>query len=46
MGAGLVIFEAARTCQTRLARQTAPRKGLRMVTLETLDRMAGTMGAT
>lgn len=42
----LVIFDAARTCQTRLARQTAPRKGLRMVTLETLDRMAGTMGAT
>lgn len=38
----LVIFDAARTCQTRLARQTAPRKGLRMVTLETLDRMAGT----
>lgn len=38
----LVIFDAARTCQTRLARQTAPSKGLRMVTLETLDRMAGT----
>jgi hypothetical protein len=42
----LVIFDAARTCQTRLARQTAPRKGLRIVTLETLDRMAGTTGAT
>jgi hypothetical protein len=40
----LVIFDAARTCQTRLARQTASRKGLRMVTLETLDRMAGTAG--
>jgi hypothetical protein len=38
----LVIFDAGRTCQTRLARQTAPRQGLRMVTLETLDRMAGT----
>jgi hypothetical protein len=37
----LVIFDAARTCQIRLARQTAPRAGLRMVTLETLDRMAG-----
>ena len=39
--AALVIFDAARTCQTRLARQTAPRTGLRLVTLETLDRMAG-----
>jgi len=38
----LVIFDASRTCQTRLARQTAPRKDLRMVTLETLDRMGGT----
>ena len=38
----LVIFDASRTCQTRLARQTAPKQGLRMVTLETLDRMAGT----
>jgi hypothetical protein len=42
----LVIFDASRTCQTRLARQTAPRQGLRMVTLETLDRMAGTTSAT
>jgi hypothetical protein len=41
----LVIFDASRTCQTRLARQTAPRQGLRMVSLETLDRMAGTVGA-
>lgn len=45
LAAVLVIFDAGRTCQTRLARQTAPRQGLRMVTLETLDRMAGT-GAT
>jgi hypothetical protein len=37
----LVVFDAARTCQTRLARQTANRQGLRMVTIETLDRMAG-----
>jgi hypothetical protein len=42
----LVIFDAARTCQTRLARQTAPKQGLRMVTLETLDRMAGTAAAS
>lgn len=40
----LVIFDAGRTCQVRLARQTAPRQGLRMVTLETLDRMAGRSG--
>jgi len=39
--AALVIFDAARTCQTRLARQTARRDGLRIVTIETLDRMAG-----
>jgi hypothetical protein len=37
----LVIFDASRTCQIRLARQTARREDLRMVTLETLDRMAG-----
>ena len=37
----LVVFDALRTCQVRLARQTAPRQGLRMVTIETLDRMAG-----
>jgi hypothetical protein len=42
----LVIFDAARTCQTRLARQTAPKQGLRMVTFETLDRMAGKVAAT
>jgi len=41
----LVVFDAARTCQVRLARQTAPREGLRMVTLETFDRMAGRRGA-
>ena len=39
--AALVIFDARRTCQVRLARQTAPKEGLRIVTLETLDRMAG-----
>jgi hypothetical protein len=39
--AALVIFDARRTCQVRLARQTASKQGLRLVTLETLDRMAG-----
>jgi hypothetical protein len=37
----LVVYDALRTCQVRLARQTAPKQGLRMVTIETLDRMAG-----
>jgi hypothetical protein len=37
----LVIFDARRSCEVRLARQTAPRTGTRLVTLETLDRLAG-----
>ncbi|MEO7663513.1 MAG: hypothetical protein ABIV26_00170 [Candidatus Limnocylindrales bacterium] len=41
----LVIFDARRSCEVRLARQTAPRTGTRLVALETLDRLAG-RGAT
>ena len=37
----LVIFDARRSCEVRLARHTAPRTGTRLVTLETLDRLAG-----
>jgi hypothetical protein len=37
----LVIFDARRSCEVRLARLTAPRTGTRLVTLETLDRLAG-----
>ena len=37
----LVVFDARRSCEVRLARQTAPRAGTRLVTLETLDRLAG-----
>ena len=37
----LVIFDARRSCEVRLARQTAPRTGTRLVTIETLDRLAG-----
>jgi len=37
----LVVFDARRSCEVRLARQTAPRTGTRLVTLETLDRLAG-----
>ena len=37
----LVIFDARRSCEVRLARQTAPKSGTRLVTIETLDRLAG-----
>lgn len=37
----LVVFDARRSCEVRLARQTAPRTGTRLVALETLDRLAG-----
>ena len=37
----LVVFDARRSCEVRLARQTAPRAGTRLVTIETLDRLAG-----
>jgi hypothetical protein len=38
---GLVIFDARRSCDVRLARQTAPTGATRLVTLETLDALAG-----
>jgi hypothetical protein len=38
---GLVVFDARRSCAIRLARQTAPTGELRLVTIETLDRLAG-----
>ncbi|HEX5591170.1 MAG TPA: hypothetical protein VFX65_12845 [Candidatus Limnocylindrales bacterium] len=37
----LVIFDARRSCEVRLARHTAPRAGTRLVALESLDRLAG-----
>jgi hypothetical protein len=37
----LVVFDAARSCKVRLARQTAPRSGTGLISLETLDRLAG-----
>jgi hypothetical protein len=33
----LVVFDARRSCRIRLARQTAPFAGVRLVTIETLD---------
>ncbi len=37
----LVVFDAARSCKVRLVRQTAPRAGTGLITLETLGRLAG-----
>jgi len=38
---GLVVFDADRSCQVRLARANAPYDGLEIVSLETLDRLGG-----
>jgi hypothetical protein len=37
---GLVVFDAHRSCEVRLARQTAPTDGTKIVALETLDALA------
>ncbi len=37
----LVVFDAARSCEVRLARQTAPTAGIDLVSLESLDILAG-----
>ena len=36
----LVVFDAARSCEVRLSRSTAPRDGTSVVSLETLDDLA------
>lgn len=41
----LVVFDARRSCLVRLARQTLRREGIGLVTLETLDRLAGARAA-
>ena len=38
--AGLVVFDAERSCRVRLDRETAPHAETRLVTLETLDTLA------
>lgn len=38
---GLVVFDAERSCQVRLDRQTAPTAATELVALETLDRLGG-----
>jgi hypothetical protein len=42
---GLVVFDALRSAMVRLARQTAPSRETRVVTLETLDQLGGRAGA-
>jgi hypothetical protein len=37
---GLVVFDAGRSCQVRLAAQTAPTADIGLVTLETIDTLA------
>jgi hypothetical protein len=37
----LVVFDATRSCDVRLARSTAPTDGTRIIALETLDELAG-----
>lgn len=45
LAVALVVFDARRSCLVRLARQTVRREGIGLVTLETLDRLAGRRGA-
>jgi hypothetical protein len=40
LAASLVVFDARRSCEVRLARQTAPHERTRIVSLETLDELA------
>jgi hypothetical protein len=37
---GLVVFDARRSCEVRIERQTAPVAGIGLVTIETLDELA------
>jgi len=41
LSVALVVFDARRSCDVRLAHQTAPHDETRLVTLETLDELAG-----
>ena len=40
LAVALVVFDARRSCDVRLARQTAPTGGIALVTLETFDELA------
>ena len=41
LAATIVVFDAERSCAVRLERQTAPHAATRLISLETLDRLAG-----
>jgi hypothetical protein len=41
LAVALVVFDARRSCDVRLARQTAPHESTALVTIETLDELAG-----
>ena len=41
IAATIVVFDAERSCAVRLERQTAPHAGTRLISLETLDLLAG-----
>ncbi len=41
LAVALVVFDAARSCAVRLDRQTAPTEGTRLISIETLDELAG-----
>ena len=43
---GLVVFDAARSCDVRLERSTAPRDGTTIITIETLDGLGGPRSMT
>lgn len=46
LAVALVVFDARRSCDVRLAAQTAPTSGIGLVTIETLDALAGGPPAT
>ena len=46
LGVVLVVFDAARSCDVRLDRQTAPHDATRVVAIEDLDELASPTGAT
>jgi hypothetical protein len=45
LAVGLVVFDARRSCAARLARETTTRTGTAIVTIESLDRLAGSPSA-
>ncbi|MEA2629941.1 MAG: hypothetical protein QOE66_160, partial [Chloroflexota bacterium] len=41
LSVALVVFDARRSCEVRLARQTAPHQATGLITLESLDDLGG-----